>query len=466
MEYLSALQAASYTHPLKPSLFELISEGQLNNLLPPTCRYLLALLTHRHPRYLLRILNSFDEVYALLSLVVEKYYLETFGAGFTENFYGLKRERVLRLRGGELKRTALAVPELARKHVSIQSSRRDVWRNLMVMVGVPYLKRKLDEAYDVHIAPSASLITSGPQYIDRDALPPNATPRQRLLWYYKWFLRKVYPSVNAAYHFSIMAFSVAYLFDGTKYSSPLLWLIGTRMRRLDQLDYRVFDLAAKTSRGGADSNLGWRSILDRRLLYPRLLASLKILLPASMVGLRFLEWWHASDFSRQLGRKAAEGIDLPPPIVTGMDAQESLPTKSPALESSPTSEKKKSSPPISSTSMLPILTVPQPPTSDLCPICLHPVSNPTACQTGYVFDYRCIFQWIQGTHQRQLDWMKGTRGSEWEDETDEQRQDQDEADTEEKSTSREGKWESGQGRCAVTGRRVLGGTNGLRRIVI
>ena len=37
---------------------------------------------------------------------------------------------------------------------------------------------------------------------------------------------------------------------------------------------------------------------------------------------------------------------------------------------------------------------------------------------------------------------------------------------EEKGRSREGKWESGKGRCAVTGRRVLAGTDGLRRVMV
>ena len=32
--------------------------------------------------------------------------------------------------------------------------------------------------------------------------------------------------------------------------------------------------------------------------------------------------------------------------------------------------------------------------------------------------------------------------------------------------SRAGRWESGKGRDAVTGRRVLGGTEGLRRVVV
>ena len=74
MEFLPTL-----LNPLdesKPSLFELLSEQQLSALIPPSLRYLLAVATHRYPRYLLRVLNNYDEFYALVSLVVEKYYLE------------------------------------------------------------------------------------------------------------------------------------------------------------------------------------------------------------------------------------------------------------------------------------------------------------------------------------------------------------------------------------------------------
>lgn len=479
MEYLTALQTSPLTHPSKPSLFELLSQSQLNSLLPPTLRYLLALLTHRHPRHLLRLLNAFDEVYALLSLVVEKYYLETFGGGFTENFYGLKREKVLRVRGGEVRRAGLAVPGDMRERVGIQHSRKDVWRNLAVMVGVPYLKRKLDEAYDVHIAPANSLIVAGgggPQYVDRDALPRNPTRRQRWMWCYKWFLRRVYPGVNAAYYFSMLAFSLGYLFDGTKYSTPFLWLVGTRMRRLGEVDYRAFALAAEKGIPGIDNGLGWRSLFDRRILYARLLSSLKILLPTSIFALKFLEWWHASDFSKQLSRKAAEGLELPPPIVSGMRYgrnQEAEIQQRDDRQPGTTSSRAKRDPPISSTSYLLILTVPPPPSSDLCPICLHPVSNPTACQTGYVFDYKCIFQWIEGTHERQGAWMKGEKMSEWEEDDDDGAASAGEGpegtkrdDDEKPPSSREGRWESGQGRCAITGRRVLGGTSGLRRVMV
>jgi len=94
--------------------------------------------------------------------------------------------------------------------------------------------------------------------------------------------------------------------------------------------------------------------------------------------------------------------------------------------------------PIATPSMLPIYVVRPPQDSSACPICQDEIVTPTACQTGVVYCYTCIHRWLEGTHERQEKFME----------------------------DRAGKWESGQGRCAVTGRRVLGGTDGLRRIMI
>lgn len=463
MEFLPTL--LSPLDDAKPSLFELLSEQQLSSLIPPSLRYILAVLTHRYPRYLLRVLNNYDELYALLSLVVEKYYLENFGGSFTENFYGLKRETILRLRGGELPRTSLGVPSELRERLKLANNQRAVWKNLLVMVGIPYMKRKLDESYDVHVAPSASLSVGlggveGRRFFDRDAVGPDATVRQRLMAAYKWFLRRVYPSINAAYYFGILAFSLGYLFDTTKYSSPFLWMVGTRIRRMNGADYRAIEDAGKASIAAAATaagrpGQGLAGFFHPRTLWPRLLSSLRLLLPASIFGLKFLEWWYQSDFSRQLTRKAAEGLELPPPIVSGqglvrkMRKEQEQEKKGEGVAN----RRVKRDAPVSSISYLPIFTVPPPPSTDLCPICLHPIGTAAACQTGYVFDFKCIFQWIEGTHERQEAWMKGEQ-NEWEEEEEKQPQ------------SREGHWESGVGRCAVTGRRVLGGTSGIRRIMV
>ena len=60
--------------------------------------------------------------------------------------------------------------------------------------------------------------------------------------------------------------------------------------------------------------------------------------------------------------------------------------------------------------------------------------------------------------------MKGEKMSEWEDDEDEENEKDDNRNKMVKS--RESSWESGKGRCAVTGRRVLGGTGGVRRVLV
>lgn len=364
-----------------------------------------------------------------------------------------------------------------------------MWKNLVVMVALPYVKRKLDESYDIHAAHANVL---GPSFQNRDQLSQDASVRQRILYYYKWFLRKVYPSLNAAYYFSLLAFNLAYLFDGSKYHSPFLYMIGTRMRRLNQADHKAIELATQAAPPRPGVRPGQtNSIFNPRTMthtvYPRLLSSLKILLPTSIFALKFLEWWHASDFARQLSRKATENLELPPPIISGLreptsKAQLGSPPNSKTSgvtfaeksERSEKSEKNESrapqqSPPISSSSLLPIYTLPPAYSSELCPICLAPITTPTAAQTGYVYCYTCIFKWVEGSHSRQEAFMAKLENLGSESWVDASGEDENERGTDgdgDGKSSREGKWESGEGRCAVTGRRILGGTSGLRRVMV
>ncbi|CAK7228002.1 ubiquitin-protein ligase peroxin 12 [Sporothrix curviconia] len=473
--------SAAMVDEQKPSLFELLSEQQLHGLLPPTLRYLLTVATQRYPRYLLRALNSFDELYALAMVVVEHYYLRTMGGTFTEHFYGLKRERVLEgggrgRHGSEVPRAASGTPAVVRTFLQLSRS-SDLWRNLAVIVGVPYLKRKLDAAYELD-APRARL---GAAY---QRLPANPTLRDRLRHAARWFLRNVYPSVHAAYGFAILAFNLAYLFDGSRYASPLLWLVSTRVRRMTGADYRAIDDAAEERAAAASSSSSSPSVGGK------VLGSLSMVLPASIFALKFLEWWHASDFAKQLSLKAAANLDLPPPLSAGLlSASSSKPgytgTSTTAANTNASNTgsigrkgilKKESSrrteetpaegqeegagagagataasgdapteeeelartAPIAKPSLLPIYTVPAPTDSALCPICTDNITTPTACQTGVVYCYICIHKWVSGQHDKQETFMEG----------------------------KSGRWESGEGRCAVTGRRVLGGTEGLRRLMV
>ena len=435
---------------LKPSLFELLAEQQLAALLPPTIRYLLTVATQRYPRYLLRVLNSFDEIYALCMVVVEYQCLKSRGGSFTENFYGLKRERAL-AGGLELLRAGSRAPGVVRTQLQLRNG--DVWRNLLVLVVMPYAKRKLDAHHEIN-APRALL---GSAYT---RLPPSPTVRDRVVHFYRWFLLKVYPTARAAYGFVLLAFHLAYLSDRARFHSPLMWLVKTRLRRMGPADYKAIEDATKKAAAAARPASGplfsspWG-------LGSKLVSSLSLALPASIFALKFLEWWYASDFAKQLSRKASETPGLPPPVVSGMG--EVAERKNAAARQAQMAEdaageededdkehdgmrrKEKPDPaadatkaPISASSMLPIHTVLPTEDSGSCPICEDSITTATACQTGLVYCYSCIHRWIEGEHPRQAQFMSG----------------------------KERHWESGKGRCAVTGRRVLGGTEGLRRIMV
>jgi peroxin-12 len=104
---------------------------------------------------------------------------------------------------------------------------------------------------------------------------------------------------------------------------------------------------------------------------------------------------------------------------------------------------------------------------------MHPIQTATSAQTGFVFCYTCIFKWVDGSHDRQIAFMAGGGGGDerWDDDDDNVEVDgagdrPEGKGSDEGGGSREGKWESGKGRCAVTGRRVLGGTDGLRRVMV
>lgn len=472
----------------------------MSALIPPTLRYLLALATARHPRYLIRILNNFDECYAVIFLLIERHFLREYGGSFTEHFYGLKRERVLRVKGGEVPRARVAAAAEVREALKLTNA--DIWKNLALIIGLPWVKRRIDEAYEYHVVPQTALssmvMQQGLQSEQHDQLPPwdgGRGWRRRLQWYWRWFLRRVWPHLNAMGALATLVFQLAYLFDNTKFASPALWLAGTRIRRMGEADYRAIALAEQAAatkaadavasqiggrpgEGVASGLLHPRTLIKR--LLPQILGSLRILLPTSIFALKFLEWWHASDFARQLSRKAAEGVELPPPIIAGLDRLGLRPRPTSSLKSvekrilkdrsshesmktsqEPSTQKLGSSTaPISRSSQLPILTVPPVKagdSSDFCPICLQPIKNATASPYGFVYCYSCIHRWVEGTHERQERFMGG--------ETSEETDTASDGSKEGAQRSREGLWESGKGRDAVTGRRILGEAEGLRRVV-
>ncbi|WFC96474.1 ubiquitin-protein ligase peroxin 12 [Malassezia brasiliensis] len=273
--------------PYRPSFFELIAQEQLSQLLKPAVRYVLTVLAQRNPRYLLRIVNRFDELYALLMLAIDHHYLRTWNASFTENFYGLMRRRRPAV---SAKRAASAV-----SHSTLLASQRlrtrEVRASLVYLVVLPYLGTKLTQYYE-HLGGGTGvddvLLDDAPT-LRRDA--PDLRARIEDAF------RKGYPYAQVAYQLWMLAYNIGYLFNRTPYWRPWLRWMRVDVRRM-RGDEEPHTQAARALPSPWRAPLLFTVLLTRRgagLVFELL----KYALPASIFFFKFLEWWYSPSNPRR-----------------------------------------------------------------------------------------------------------------------------------------------------------------------
>ncbi|KAH9938577.1 uncharacterized protein B0H18DRAFT_1081185 [Fomitopsis serialis] len=320
--------------PLKPTLFELVAQEQLRDLLQPALKY-----SSPYPRYILRIVNRHEEFYALLMFFVERHYLRKHGASFSENFYGLKRRRrplfeTERARGSAGRTARGATPD------------REIWRSLIFLVGLPYLRTKAQEYYE----DLGGGIQS--EVIEESLATGRRTVAGRLRRMYK----TVFPLLNSTFEVWLLVHNIAYLFDRTPYYRPWLAWIGVDLRR------RAAQQAMKPKLDPARSQGVLRSL--RRLLVssPRLLLdSFNVILPTAIFFVKFLEWW----YSPSSPARALSGSPLGPAVAPPRLAR-------PHPQGVPVDERAYGG----------------------CPLCGKGLANATALPSGYVFCYRCAYEYV------------------------------------------------------------------------
>ncbi|KAJ1848743.1 ubiquitin-protein ligase peroxin 12 [Coemansia sp. RSA 486] len=355
MEFMSDMLSGADAG--KPSLFELVAQNKMTELLEPALRHITSVYAHRYPRYLIRILNWHEEVYAAIMLAVERHYLRNYGGSFTEHFYGTKRVRVRQIAG------------------SNALTRGDVWGSLVFLVGLPLVKSRLDQYYDrVSGGDAARLLGDAFSQQQQQQIEPEPTAsaagvlaaaRRRLAVVQlavKRAFQKYYPHANCVYHLAAAFYYVAYMFDRTGYSSPWLHLLGLQIRRLSAADYRAMDARGPATSGLAAPPNGSILRLVRNAV-ARLVGGgldlLKVALPLSIFFYRFLEWWYRSDFHRRV-----QQTPVPPPPMP--------------LRPHPDG-------------------VAVPFDQTICPLCEKKRTNPAMAPSGYVFCYPCIHKHIDDT---------------------------------------------------------------------
>jgi hypothetical protein len=92
MDFLVHLDGTAAVGQDEPSIFEVIAEEKMHELLKPAFDYMIAQATERY--YALFPLYKFkNAVYLIFMSTIELQYLKKWGGSFTETFYGLKRSK-------------------------------------------------------------------------------------------------------------------------------------------------------------------------------------------------------------------------------------------------------------------------------------------------------------------------------------------------------------------------------------
>ncbi|KIM67789.1 hypothetical protein SCLCIDRAFT_1070521 [Scleroderma citrinum Foug A] len=337
--------------PLKPSLFELIAQEQLRDLLQPALKYVLAVFAQRYPRYLIRIVNRHEEFYAMIMLFVERHYLLKYNASFAEKFYGLKRRRKAWIPTERSNAAVGGVPP------GEKLRDREIWRSLFFLVAVPYVRAKAHDYYEQLGGGVSPDILGDNEDGQNGQVSSNGSLTSRWRRAYNNF----FPWVNISFEVLLLAYNVAYLFERTPFYRPWLAWVGVDLRRLGAEDF-LMDSAKQEGRpsGKRDTMKRLYTLLTRS---PRMiLDSLRFLLPTSIFFIKFLEWWYSPGSPARALSSSPLGPAVPPPRV--------LPPHPDGL---------------------PVDNM----TFGHCPLCKNSINNATALPSGYVFCYRCAFDHVE-----------------------------------------------------------------------
>lgn len=439
MEYYSSLDASQLDSET-PTLFELISASQLEALLSPSLRYILVHYAQRYPAQLLRLTNRFDELNLALRSFIEWYFLKYWQGSFTENFYGLKRVSQTPLSSTKYNSSKLTqlVPSMveARRELSVLQR----WVSIFEVTGVAYVSEKLSYTYEIWHS----------KYITNQMELKQAKDKKE---YYQLLAKRLFveyfPTLQSLYRASNLAATLLYLSGNSKSPSVVTHLFGINYSRLNQNDYAKNNPSShlkdkkRPNRIAPPTTVEYiLRLLQRRFSRP-VWGLIKLVLgtffPVAIFTLKFLEWWNNSDFALQIAKNQGNALDtvVPPPSTFSRSRDAEVRPKK-VYKSGKT-----------------------------CPLCKDELKNPAIIETGYVFCYTCIYNYLLESHK--IVSNRAKKGTETEDShsegEEEEEEDDDDENQEEKEHEKELKnGEKGSpaydldkgGRCPVTGRKLLG----------
>lgn len=149
--------------------------------------------------------------------------------------------------------------------------------------------------------------------------------------------------------------------------------------------------------------------------------------PIPIFTLKFLEWWNNSDFTQKIAKSLGNFLDvmLPSPAT---------------LSRYRAADEDKEKPKRVYHS------------GKLCPICKQEITNPAIIETGHVFCYSCIYNYLSQSHR-----VKGKHTGDEEEEAEEAKEEEADSGAEDNNENSGEKIDILRGgRCPITGKKLLG----------
>lgn len=109
-----------------------------------------------------------------------------------------------------------------------------------MLVGLPYVKSKLDLFYQRASGGAASSILGDNEQEEQEAeqlADPEVSQSTKWMIRFKRLFKKLYPIFNLLFHGSNLCYHIAYLYGKTRYYTPWLHLIGLEVKRMSMQDY-------------------------------------------------------------------------------------------------------------------------------------------------------------------------------------------------------------------------------------
>ncbi|KAJ0394134.1 hypothetical protein P43SY_000054 [Pythium insidiosum] len=357
--FRSAL-AGGDASPPAPSLFELHMQDRMAAGLKPALEYVAQTLCDSYPQLSTAWpLRHVDESYALLRLLIERYFLLRYDALASERFYGMKR---VLLHAPTTESAAATTSPLTK------AARR---QSLLLAVLLPYVKAKLDHLYHgLQQTPQQQQPAS--ERRSQDAPGARFLRRWRqlgLLARLRAAFVKTYPVAHMLYEMAFFVHQWLYLFGVSPHFSPLLRRVGAILVRVTPEDesalvqgqtaYRERVLA---SLKGPGALLAVRRALRRTAwaVYDHS----SVLLVLGLASYKFLEWMYSDDGVATKVRLTGTDAPIPPPPL----------------------------PPSAAGNAAVLLSTLDAAT---CPLCQRPRVNPAASVAGIVCCYPCLYRHVE-----------------------------------------------------------------------